>query len=559
MAPPAPTSTTPDRAAWEVHDVVLFAADEPLSSLNRLGACLPPQPSRPPCPPRATAREWVGLAVIALPCVLASMDLTVLFLAVPALTADLEPTATQLLWITDIYGFVLAGMLITMGTLGDRIGRRRLLLIGGATFGVCSILAAFSSSAETLIAARALLGLAGATLAPSTLSLIRNMFRDLGQRQFAIGVWATCFSVGSAIGPIVGGFMLEHFWWGSVFLLGVPVMTLLLALGPRYLPEYRDPDPGRFDIPSAALSLVAVLAVVVGIKRIAEHGVVDATALAAVALGLALGVAFVVRQRRLADPLVPLEVFARPAFSTALIAISTGSFVAAGTFLFVSQYLQLIADLSPLTAGLWLVPAAGAFIVGAMLTPLLVRRFRAGLVMAVALLISGAGFAFMSTTIDADGGFAGLVAATVVVDLGIAIAITIGINLILGTAPPERAGVASGISETGLEFSGALGIAILGSVGAAVYRSEVEGSLPAGLPGGVAEAAGDSLPAASAAAARVPVVAEKAFVAGFETTTLIAAALALVIATGLIAVFRRTQGLAERDEPEPEAPAGVSC
>ena len=223
--------------------------------------------------PRAGRREWVGLAVIALPCLLYSMDLTVLYLAVPSLTADLEPSSTELLWITDIYGFFLAGFLITMGTLGDRIGRRRLLLIGAAAFGVTSMLAAFSTSVEMLIVSRALLGVAAATLAPSTLSLIRNMFLDPQQRTFAIGIWATSFSVGAAVGPLLGGLLLEFFWWGSVFLLAVPVMLLLLAIGPRLLPEYRDPDAGRIDLLSAGLSVVAVLAVVYGLKEIAARGI----------------------------------------------------------------------------------------------------------------------------------------------------------------------------------------------------------------------------------------------------------------------------------------------
>jgi MFS transporter, DHA2 family, multidrug resistance protein len=198
--------------------------------------------------PRATRRDWIGLAVIALACLLYSMDLTVLYLAVPSITADLRPSASQLLWIVDIYGFLVAGCLITMGTLGDRIGRRRLLLIGAAAFGATSVIAAFSTSAEMLIAARALLGIAGATLAPSTLSLIRNMFLDATERTKAIGIWAASFSAGAALGPLVGGILLEHFWWGSVFLVAVPVMALLLAVGPFLLPEFRDPNPGRLDL-----------------------------------------------------------------------------------------------------------------------------------------------------------------------------------------------------------------------------------------------------------------------------------------------------------------------
>jgi DHA2 family multidrug resistance protein-like MFS transporter len=191
--------------------------------------------------------------VLALPCLLYSMDLTVLELAVPKLSVDLKPTSYQLLWIMDIYGFLLAGFLITMGTLGDRIGRRRLLLIGPAAFGAASVLAAFSGSAEMLIITRAVLGVGGATLAPSTLSMIRNMFLDPDQRAIAIGVWATSFAAGAAIGPLAGGVLLEFFWWGSVFLLAVPVMALLLVLGPLLLPEFRDPGAGRLDLISAAM------------------------------------------------------------------------------------------------------------------------------------------------------------------------------------------------------------------------------------------------------------------------------------------------------------------
>src|SRR5262245_14578721 len=255
---------------------------------------------------RAGRREWGGLAVLGLPTLIVAMDLTVLQLAVPHLSADLQPSSSQLLWIVDIYGFMVAGSLITMGTLGDRIGRRRLLLIGAAGFGVASLLAAFSTSAEMLITARALLGVAGATLLPSTLALIRTMFVDLRQRATAIGVWAAIFSAGTAIGPVLGGVLLEQFWWGSVFLLGVPLMAALLVVGPMLLPESLDPEAGRLDLISAILSLAAVLAVIYGLKQIAENGWGPQAALSIVA-GLIVGVVFLKRQRRLADPLIDLR------------------------------------------------------------------------------------------------------------------------------------------------------------------------------------------------------------------------------------------------------------
>ncbi len=215
----------------------------------------------------AGRREWIGLAVLTLPTLLLALDESVLFLALPRLGSDLAPSSAQLLWIMDIYGFMIAGFLVTMGTLGDRIGRRRLLLLGAAGFGVASVVAAYSTSPEMLIVTRALLGIAGATLMPSTLALISNMFRDPQQRSLAIGGWMAAFTGGFMIGPLIGGTLLEHFWWGSVFLMGVPVMALLLAVGPVLLPEYRAAEAGRLDLVSVALSLAAILPVIYGLKQ----------------------------------------------------------------------------------------------------------------------------------------------------------------------------------------------------------------------------------------------------------------------------------------------------
>jgi DHA2 family multidrug resistance protein-like MFS transporter len=494
--------------------------------------------------PRAGRREWIGLAVIALPCLLYSMDLTVLNLAVPSLTADLKPSSSELLWIVDIYGFMVAGFLITMGTLGDRIGRRKLLLIGAAAFGVTSVLAAFARSPGMLIAARALLGVAGATLAPSTLSLIRNMFHDPKQRTVAIGVWISSYSAGAAIGPLVGGVLLEHFWWGSVFLVGVPVMILLLAVGPKLLPEFRDPEAGRLDLWSTAFSLVSVLSVIYGLKRIAEKGFAWLPVLLILA-GLAVGIVFVRRQHKLADPLIDLRLFRKPAFSASLGAYTLATFVAFGTFVFIAQYLQLVLGLSPLRAGLWTMPFAGAFIVGSLLTPMIARRFRPAYVMAAGLLIAAAGFGLV-TAVDGASGLAFLVTGFVVYSLGLAPVFTLATDLIVGSAPTERAGAASAISETGSEFGGALGIAILGSIGAAVYRSLMSDAVPAAVPPDAAETAIDTLGGAMAVAKLLPDrlgaelagSAREAFTQALELTAVINAAIVVVLA-GIIAVLFR--------------------
>jgi DHA2 family multidrug resistance protein-like MFS transporter len=422
---------------------------------------------------QATRRDWIGLVVLALPCVLYSMDLTVLNLALPAISADLQPSPAQLLWIVDIYGFLVAGLLITMGTLGDRIGRRRLLLIGAGAFGAASVLAAFSTSAGMLIATRALLGIAGATLAPSTLSLIRNMFHDPRQRTFAIGVWITSYSAGGAMGPLLGGALLEHFWWGSVFLIGVPVMALLLAVGPALLPEFRDPRAGRADLAGAALSLAAVLAVIYGIKRMAEQGS-SWPAVLAVSTGLIVGTLFVRRQRRLADPLIDLRLFRSPAFSGPLAVYTLGTFLTFGAYLFIAQYLQRVLGLSPLRAGLAMLPFFFGFIVGSMLTPVIVRRLRPAFVMAGGLAIAAVGFGLFAA-IDGATGVWLVVAGCIAFALGLAPVFTLATDLIVGAAPPERAGVAAAISETGSELGGALGIAILGSIATAAYGGMASG------------------------------------------------------------------------------------
>ena len=506
--------------------------------------------------PRAGRKEWIGLAVIALACLLYVMDLSVLYLAVPSLTRDLAPSSAQLLWITDIYGFLVAGFLITMGTLGDRFGRRRVLLFGAAAFGAASILAAFSTSAEMLIVSRAVLGIAGATVAPSTLSLIRNMFLDPQQRTTAIGLWGMSFALGGAVGPLVGGVLLEHFWWGAVFLINVPVMALLLVLGPRLLPEFRDPGAGRPDLASVAMSLTAVLAVIYGLKQVAQNGFGITAALSIVA-GVIVGTAFIQRQRSLADPLLDLKLFRLPIFSVSVATNALGGFIAFGTFLYIAQYLQLVLGLSPLKAGLWSLPSSAAVVFGSLVAPAVLRRFRPSIAAAGGLILVALGLGIL-TQADAANGLGVLVGGSVVFALGLGPLFILTTDLIVGSAPPERAGAASAISETGAEFGGALGIAILGSIGTAVYRGRMAETISDAIPSAAADTARDTLGGAIAVAQQLPdrvgvelmSAAHSAFTQGFHVTVGVGAVIALGMAFLVVTKLRDAQTGSEPDATE---------
>ncbi|NRQ36746.1 MFS transporter [Nonomuraea sp. NN258] len=435
---------------------------------------------------RAGRREWTGLAVLALPTLLLSLDVSVLYLALPHLSADLGADSAQQLWIMDIYSFMLAGFLVTMGTLGDRIGRRRLLLIGAAAFGVASILAAYSNSAEMLIVTRALLGIAGATLMPSTMALIRNMFADPKQMATAISVWFSCFMGGLALGPLVGGLLLEHFWWGSAFLVGVPVMALLLVFGPALLPEYRDSTAGRLDLTSVALYLLAILPLIYGLKDVSRYGP-QPVSLAAVAAGLAFGAAFVRRQRTLAHPMLDPRLFSNRAFTASIGVMLLGGVVMAAVTLTSTQYLQLVQGLSPMAAGLWLIPQNLAMIGCTLLAPVLARRIRPVRVMASGLAMAALG-CVLHALVDPVGGLPLLVAGLVLASAGIALPMPLTTSIMMSAAPPEKAGSVASLSETGGEFGIAVGLATLGSLLTFVFRAELPADAPEQARAGITSA-----------------------------------------------------------------------
>ena len=495
-----------------------------------------------PQPAPASRREWLGLAVLMLPTVLLALDMTVLHLAAPHLSAELRPTSSQLLWILDIYGFMIAGFLVTMGTLGDRIGRRRLLLGGATAFGLASVMAAFAPSAETLILARALLGVAGATLMPSTLSLLRNMFQVDSERTLAITVWMTGFIVGSAIGPLVGGALLEFFWWGSVFLLGVPVMALLLITGPWLLPEFRDRDAGRQDWTSALLSVATVLALIYGLKDLARNGP-GLLPLVAVLAGLLIGALFVRRQRRLATPMFDLALFSNRDFSTSVGAMMLSILALSGAWLMVFQYLQGVLGLSPLHAGLTMLPPAVLQTALSLLIPRLTGYLPRWQLVSGGLGLAVLGFVALIGVNSLDDLWL-LITGMTVMGLGVMPMMILGTDMVVGAAPPEKAGAASATSETATELGMALGVAVIGSLGAAVYRHHMLTTLPEGLTPEQALAAGDTLGGAVGASAGLsPALAEPlmaaaraAFNAALHTNAAVGAA--IIAATALLTAWR---------------------
>ncbi|MET7380204.1 MFS transporter [Streptomyces sp. NPDC005526] len=503
-------------------------------------------------PVRAGRREWTALGVLMLPLLLVSMDVSVLYFAAPAIGADLRPSGTQQLWIFDVYGFVLAGLLMTMGALGDRIGRRRLLLAGAAAFGAASLVAAYADSAETLIAARAVLGVGGATLMPSTMALLRTMFTDPAQRAKAIGLWSGVMTGGIALGSVMSGVLVEHFWWGSVFLVNLPAMALLLVLGPVLLPESRNPAPGRFDWPSVPLSMAAVLPVVYGLKGIPSEGW-HPRYVVSVAVGLLFAALLVRRQRAGDSPLIPPALLRGRGFTPALVLTLISAFAVMGSAIFTTQYLQSVLGKSPLSAALWsLLPSVLIGVAGPVTGHLVARGADRGYAVATGFAFSAAGFTLLA--------FAGthslwlVLTAAGVLACGAVMVMSQLTDLAMSTAPVDRAGTASALLETATEFGGALGMAVLGSIGTAVYRRDIPFSAPA--------AAHETLGGALAVAGRLPgragdalaATAREAFTHGMRGAALAGAVLLALAALAAAGTLRRIHVRpAPAAEAEPEA------
>jgi len=495
---------------------------------------------------KAGVREWAALVVLMLPVLLVSIDNTVLSFALPYIARDLQPSGTAQLWMVDAYPLVLAGLLVAMGNLGDRYGRRRMLMIGTVGFGAVSAFAAFVPNAELLILARVLLGFFGAMLMPSTLSLLRSTFTDRRQRRLAIAIWAAGFSAGSAVGPVVGGVLLEHFWWGSVFLLAVPVLLPLLVLAPLLITESKDPNPGPFDAVSILLSMATLVPIVFAIKTVATDGL-GIVPIVLVIVGLIAGVAFVRRMLSRENPMFDVRLFRVRAFSGAVIVNLVSVFSLVGFLFFLTQHLQLVSGLAPMDAAIALVPGTVVIVIAGLAAVPLVRIVRPGYVMAAGLTLSL--IAYTSIAVIGSGAtVTSLVVAFCVLGAGIGAAETLSNDLIIASVPADKAGAASGVSETAYELGAVLGTAVLGSILTAFYRSSIV--IPDALSPADAAAARETLGAAVEISTTLPgstgdallASARHAFDSGVAVTAWTAAALMVVAIVVTLVTLRKVRG-----------------
>lgn len=503
--------------------------------------------------PRAGRREWLGLGLLVLPSLLLFMMLTILFLAIPHIARDLNPSSTELLWILDIYGFTMAGFLVAMGTLADRIGRRRLLVIGAAVFGIVSILAAFTDDPALMILWRAILGVAAATQMPSTLGLIFSMFHNAKQRGIAIGVWAASISAGVTLGPILSAVLLEAFSWRATFLVAVPIMAVVVIGAPLLLPAHTDSWGSKLDLLSVGLLLATLLPFIYGVKTLAKDDSLG-VALGTIAAGIAFGAWFVVRQLKIDAPLLDVRLFANRTVSGALGVFILAAAGMGGVYLMFTQYLQLVAGLSPLRTALAILPAAVLLVGVSLMSPILARRVSPGVIIGAGLAVQVIGY-LMLTQVESTAGLPLLIAGFIVLYPAVNPAMALTTDMIVGAVPPEKAGAASGLSTTANDLGISLGIALIGSIGVAVYRGEITDTLPGGLPEGTAAAARDSLDGAVSAAGKLsPDVATSvleparaAFTSGLNLGALVAAVIA---AAGAALAFARLRQVPPTGAPE---------
>lgn len=427
--------------------------------------------------PKATPKDWMALVTLMFPVLLISIDGTVVNFALPMISLDFGSSGTLLLWIIDIYSLVLSGLLVTMGTFADRFGRRKMLLIGGTGFVAISVLAAFSPNGYYLMAARAALGFFGAMLMPSTLSLIRNIFVNREQRRLALAIWAAGFSAGGALGPVIGGLLLQYFHWNSVFLIAVPFLVPMLIMTPIFVPKSKDPNPGPISILNVILSMAALTPLVLAIKSFSVDGV-GWVPVVSLLVSVMAGTWFGYRQLHSENPMLDLRLFTYAPFTGSVLANLLSVFAFAGFLYYVSQHLQLVIGLSPLEASLTVLPGTIVMIVAGLSVVILAKRFPVNRIVSVSLLLSAAAYVLLGVT-GLGATPAAIGAIFCLLALGTGPAETLTNDTIVSSVPAAKAGAASAISETAYEVGSVLGTAVLGSILVASYRNNVV--VPGGL------------------------------------------------------------------------------
>ncbi|MFJ8165437.1 MFS transporter [Streptomyces sp. NPDC096136] len=516
------------------------------------------------------ANRWVVLAVLCVSLVLVALDATILHVAVPAVTEDLRPGSQELLWIVDAYPLVCASLLILFGTLGDRVGRRRILLLGYTLFGAASAIAALADDAQVLIGARALLGVGGAMIMPATLSILRQVFPDRRERALAIGIWTAVAAIGAASGPVLGGFLIQHFWWGSVFLINIPLMALVLPLGRWLLPESRGSADGPWDVLGALMAAAGVLGVVLGVKRIgAERQLADPQALVPLVLGTVLLLLFVRRQKRREHPLIDMRMFSRAAFSTSVGCIVLAMLALVGLELIAVQYLQLVLRLSPLETGLRLLPLTFAAMAAGATGSYTLQRVGPRTMVSLGFVLT-AGAVLLLTLMGQHDRPALLTAGFVLLGFGLQTTLFAAYESMLSEAPVEAAGGAASIGETSYQLGAGMGIALLGSVMNAAYRPGLLGvpGVPAEDSAGAANSLGEAYQIAAhlggAAGQSLAAAARHSFVHGLHVTLVVSAGLLLAGAVMALKLPRTMDGAEPAacgpvaEAPAPAADAGAS-
>ncbi|MFF9912825.1 MFS transporter [Streptomyces sp. NPDC013457] len=509
------------------------------------------------------ANRWVVLVVLCVSLLLVALDATVLHVAVPSLTEDLRPSSTELLWIVDAYPLICASLLILFGTLGDRIGRRRVLLLGYALFGVASAVAALATAPGVLIGARALLGVGGAMIMPATLSILRAVFPDRRERATAIGIWTAVAAIGAATGPVLGGFLVEHYWWGSVFLINIPLMAFILPLGRWLLPESKGRGDGPWDVLGALMAAAGVLGVVLGVKRIgAGENILEPATAAPLLLGAALLILFVRRQRRRAHPLIDMRLFSRAAFTTSVGCIVLAMLALVGLELIAVQYLQLVLGLSPLETGLRLLPLTFAAMAAGATGSYTLRRIGPRRMVGWGFVLTAAAVLLLVLMGQNDRPLL-LTCGFVLLGFGLQTTLFSAYESMLSEAPPESAGGAAAIGETSYQLGAGMGIALLGSVMNAAYAPGLA-AVP-GVPAAASEAAANSLGEAYKVADQLggtagPALyhaARHAFVGGLHVTLFVSAALLLLGALMALRLPRVMECMVDPEDLVAEAPAEV--